>query len=69
MHYEFAPDYRHSVKPENLETMKQTRLHPIPVVDGNRLVSVEILDELLKVSNRENGSCSWPAVSAVGCGR
>lgn len=38
-----------------LETMKQTRLHQIPVVDTRgHLVSVEILDELLKVRNRDN---------------
>lgn len=48
-----------------LETMKQTRLHQIPVVDARgRLVSVEILDELLKVSNREN----WVMLMAGGLG-
>ena len=48
-----------------LETMKQTRLHQIPVVDGQgRLVTVEILDDLLQAHHRDN----WVVLMAGGLG-
>ncbi|TAM45939.1 MAG: CBS domain-containing protein [Gammaproteobacteria bacterium] len=48
-----------------LERMKQTRLHQIPVVDGQgRLVTVEILDELLQSRHRDN----WVVLMAGGLG-
>lgn len=48
-----------------LERMKQTRLHQIPVVDGQgRLVTVEILDELLQTRHRDN----WVMLMAGGLG-
>lgn len=48
-----------------LERMKQTRLHQIPVVDGQgRLVTVEILDELLQARHRDN----WVVLMAGGLG-
>ncbi len=48
-----------------LERMKQTRLHQIPVVDGQgRLVTVEILDELLQARHRDN----WVMLMAGGLG-
>jgi dTDP-glucose pyrophosphorylase/predicted transcriptional regulator len=48
-----------------LERMKQTRLHQIPVVDGQgRLVAVEILDELLQTRQRDN----WVVLMAGGLG-
>ncbi len=48
-----------------LERMKQTRLHQIPVVDGyGRLVTVEILDELLQARHRDN----WVMLMAGGLG-
>lgn len=48
-----------------LERMKQTRLHQIPVVDGQgRLVAVEILDELLQPGQRDN----WVVLMAGGLG-
>jgi len=48
-----------------LERMKQTRLHQIPVVDGQGcLVTVEILDELLQTRQRDN----WVMLMAGGLG-